>query len=260
MFRQVVKDENRHAPFFLSAVRPSAASNEANPPAPVARKLFLRKVRQKQIRGGIGCLVIEVDLYAAARLLGLFRLFSLFGGFSLALPLSLCSAERSSDPSTVICDELPCPSGPNTPVSASDSATGNEHAHHAHADNHRALMRFLLHGRHSCRRHRRGLGGRGRRKRRSCVPRSSCKNRFRRASRSHTWCKTYSGIPSQQTASVAIILSLRSPNVLRNIGQSLRTPAKRAGPTPPRARWGTNPPAGTRRTWVCGRRRSRGQR
>ena len=31
-------------------------------------------------------------------------------------------------------------------------------------------------------------------------------------------------------------------------------------PTPSRARWGTNPPAGTRRTWAYGRRRSRGQR
>ena len=69
-------------------------------------------------------------------------------------------------------------------------------------------------------------------KRRPCVPRSSCKNRFRRASRSHTWCKTYSGIPSQQTASVAIILSLRGPNVLRNISRRLRTPAKRAEPYP----------------------------
>ena len=28
-------------------------------------------------------------------------------------------------------------------------------------------------------------------------------------------------------------------------------------PTPSRARWGTNPPAGTRRTWAYGRRRSR---
>ena len=31
-------------------------------------------------------------------------------------------------------------------------------------------------------------------------------------------------------------------------------------PTPLRARWGTNLPAGTRHTWVCGRRRSRDQR
>ena len=31
-------------------------------------------------------------------------------------------------------------------------------------------------------------------------------------------------------------------------------------PTPLRARWGTNLPADTRHTWVCGRRRSRGQR
>ena len=31
-------------------------------------------------------------------------------------------------------------------------------------------------------------------------------------------------------------------------------------PTPSRARWGTNLPADTRRTWVCGRRRSRDQR
>ena len=94
-------------------------------------------------------------------------------------------------------------------------------------------MRSLLHGRHPCRRHRRGSAGAAAGERqRPCVPRSSCKNRFRRTSRSHTWCKTYSGIPSQQTASVAIILSLRDPNVLRNIGHSLRTPAKRAGPYP----------------------------
>ena len=31
-------------------------------------------------------------------------------------------------------------------------------------------------------------------------------------------------------------------------------------PTPSRARWGTNLPADTRRTWVCGRRRSRDRR
>ena len=31
-------------------------------------------------------------------------------------------------------------------------------------------------------------------------------------------------------------------------------------PTPLRARWGTNPPADTRHTWVCGHRRSRDQR
>ena len=67
---------------------------------------------------------------------------------------------------------------------------------------------------------------------RPCAPRSSCKNRFRRASRSHTWCKTYSGIPSQQTASVAIILSPRGSNVLHNNDLNLRTPAKRAGPYP----------------------------
>ena len=67
---------------------------------------------------------------------------------------------------------------------------------------------------------------------RPCAPRSSCKNRFRRASRSHTWCKTYSGIPSQQTASVAIILSPQNATVLRNIGRRLRVPTKRVGPLP----------------------------
>lgn len=34
---------------------------------PVPIEVFLRKVRQEQVRGGIGCLVIEVDLNAGAK-------------------------------------------------------------------------------------------------------------------------------------------------------------------------------------------------
>lgn len=56
---------------------------------PVPIEVFLRKVRQEQVCGGISCLVVEVDFYAAARLLGLFRLFLLFSRLLLGASLVL---------------------------------------------------------------------------------------------------------------------------------------------------------------------------
>ena len=61
---------NKMAPDKLNqlvflVIRKSVSRIEAARLIPVPIEVFLRKVRQEQVRGGIGCLVIEVDLYAA---------------------------------------------------------------------------------------------------------------------------------------------------------------------------------------------------
>ena len=70
-------------------IRKAVSRIEAARLIPVPIEVLLRKVRQEQIRGGIGCLVIEVDFYAAARLPGLFRLLLLFGRLLLGASLVL---------------------------------------------------------------------------------------------------------------------------------------------------------------------------
>ena len=70
-------------------IRKSVSRIEAARLIPVPIEVLLRKVRQEQVRGGIGCLVIEVDLYAAARLRGLFRLILVGGRLLLGASLVL---------------------------------------------------------------------------------------------------------------------------------------------------------------------------
>ena len=70
-------------------IRKAVSRIEAARLIPVQIEVFLRKVRQEQIRGGIGCLVIEVDFYAAAGLLRLIRLILVGGRLLLGASLVL---------------------------------------------------------------------------------------------------------------------------------------------------------------------------
>lgn len=76
-------------PLVFLVIRKAVSRIEAARLIPVPIEVLLRKVRQEQIRGGIGCLVIEVDFYAAAGLLRLIRLIPVGGRLLLGASLVL---------------------------------------------------------------------------------------------------------------------------------------------------------------------------
>ena len=70
-------------------IRKSVSRIEAARLIPVPIEVFLRKVRQKQVRRGISCLVVEIDFYAAAGLLRFFCLTLVVGRLLLGASLVL---------------------------------------------------------------------------------------------------------------------------------------------------------------------------